>query len=76
MSKFDELHVRWTARLIDPMFNDAVADGSGFTPEEALERLRADLRWKGEREREKVGKLDAALEVALTDSGLDLASHV
>jgi hypothetical protein len=59
------MHVRWTARLIDPAKTDAVGDGSGATPQEALERLREHLRWKANSEHERVGKIDAAVEAAL-----------
>lgn len=68
-----DLYVQWTAKLIDPTQTAAVGDGSGRTPEAAMQRLVEHLRWKANREHEKAGRVEAALERALRDSPLDVA---
>ena len=75
MSKPDEVHVKWTARLIDPLKESALGDGSGLTPDAALQSLIRDLRWKEERERASAGRLTTALEVALRESSVLLSSN-
>jgi hypothetical protein len=67
MSRLDEMHIRWTAALVDPSKSSPVGDGSGLTPSEAYDRLIEHLRWTANREHSRVGQIDAALEVALRD---------